>query len=270
MSVNKIKIQLPENDKFVNIPIQMNWDFTGRDNAIEAYEGEVAKEIVGVANDFEVSRFAHDKHSNNLNTYIDYQFYFYSGVQSSVTASTSSNWINSYLYTNGFSTLEVYEYANSFRKSFFKLDFYDTSDESTQNNYLTVIIPTQQGYKVNVNYSSYLSSIDIKTPNFRLDYVGDKEGFFIYWLRNTDFLDIKTFYMTAKFFDAKNGQFIKFMNRPQSSTLGSVFGFRPEDYFYYRVDMDYPTRTYKVFDYNGNRIGTTNSIKWYQYVNPSL
>ena len=134
MSVNKIKIQLPENDKFVNIPIQMNWDFTGRDNAIEAYEEEVAKEIVGVANDFEVLRFAHDKHSNSLNTYVDYQFYFYSGVQSSVTASRSSNWINSYLYTNGFSTLEVYEFANSFRKSFFKLDFYDTNDESTQNN----------------------------------------------------------------------------------------------------------------------------------------
>lgn len=270
MSVNKVKIQLPTNDKFVNIPIQMDWDFTGRDNAIEAYEDEVAKEIVGVANDFEVARFAHDKHPNNDNTFVDYQFYFYSGVQSSVTASTISNWINSYLFTNGFNTLEVYEYANSFKKSFFKLDLYDTNDESTQTNYLTLIIPTQQGYVKNVNFSTYLSSINIKTPHYRLDYVGDKEGFFIYWLRNTDFLKIDTFYMTAKFFDAKTGQFIKFMNRPQSSVLGSVFGFRPEDYFYYRVNLDYTTKTYKVYDYNDSRIGTTSSIKWYQYVNPSL
>ena len=96
----------------------------------------------------------------------------------------------------------------------------------------------------------------------------DKEGFFIYWLRNTDFLNISTFYMTCKFFDAKTGEFIKFMNRPQSSTLGSVFGFNPDDYFYYKVNLNYTNKTYRVFDYNNGRIGTTSSIKWYQYVNP--
>ena len=152
---------------------------------------------------------------------------------------------------------------------FFKLDFYDSNNESVQTNYFTVIIPTQQGFKETVNYNKYLPSIDIKKPYFRLDFVGaDKEGFFIYWLRNTGFLDISTFYMTCKFFDAKTGEFIKFMNRPQSNTLGSVFGFKPDDYFYYKVSMDYPNRTYQVFDYQNNRIGTTSSIKWFQYVNP--
>jgi hypothetical protein len=54
--------------------------------------------------------------------------------------------------------------------------------------------------------------VSIKKPYFVLDYVGDKEGFFIYWLKKRTFLDIKTFYMTAKFYDAKKGIFVKMMN----------------------------------------------------------
>ena len=269
MAVNKIKILNPTNDQYVNIPLNLEWDFTGRDNAIEEYEKSVVSDVIGQPKDFELTRFTHKKHQKSDSTYILYDFYFYSGVSSNVTASTSSNWVNSYLYTNGFTTMELYNYANSFKKSFFKLDFYDTNNESTQVNYFTIIIPTHQGIKTNVNYSYYLSSVDIKTPKFKLDYVGDKEGFFIYWLRETNFLNINTFYMTAKFFDAKNGVFIKMMNRPQSSTLGAPFGFKPEDYYYYKVEMDYPNRTYEVYDYTNTRIGTTSSIKWYEYINPT-
>ena len=40
---------------------------------------------------------------------------------------------------------EIYYNANSFKRSFFKLDLYDTTDSETQQLYLTIIIPTQQG-----------------------------------------------------------------------------------------------------------------------------
>ena len=43
MDVNKVKISLTNKDKYVNIPISMEWDFTGRDNAIESYEKEVVR-----------------------------------------------------------------------------------------------------------------------------------------------------------------------------------------------------------------------------------
>jgi len=62
------------------------------------------------------------------------------------------------------------------------------------------------------------------------------------------------------------GVFVKMTNTPQSS-IASPFTFNPEDYFYYKVILDYNTYTYQVFD-NQNRIGTTSSIKWYEYVNP--
>ena len=119
--------------------------------------------------------------------------------------------------------------------------------------------------------------VDIRMPKFKLDYVGDKEGFFIYWLKSLDFLNINTFYMTAKFYDAKTGQFIKMMNMPQSSLSGNKYSFDNTQYFYYRVELDYEKHNYQVFNINpnqhiydtlGQRAGTTVPIKWYEYVNP--
>jgi hypothetical protein len=79
--------------------------------------------------------------------------------------------------------------------------------------------------------------------------------------------------MTAKFFDARLGVFVKMTNTPQS-LITSPFTFNPENYFYYKVILDYNTKTYQIFDNNsnssnfGSRVGTSSSIKWYEYVNP--
>jgi hypothetical protein len=75
--------------------------------------------------------------------------------------------------------------------------------------------------------------------------------------------------MTAKFFDGSTGQFIKMMNT-QQNLLPNMYDFPPESYFYYKVDLDYLTQTYQVFNYpTGNRAGTvSNPIKWYEYTNP--
>jgi hypothetical protein len=173
--------------------------------------------------------------------------------------------VTSYI-PEGFTVIDIYYYVKPFTKSFFKLDFYDSKDTITQTNYFTVIIPVQQGYTVTGITSSYKPSVNIKIPSFKLDYVGDKEGFFLYWLRNTKFLDISKFYMTAKFFDARLGIFVKMTNTPQSE-IPSKFRFNPEDYFYYEVRLSYDEKTYEVWD-NNNRVGTTSSIKWYEYINP--
>ena len=75
--------------------------------------------------------------------------------------------------------------------------------------------------------------------------------------------------MTAKFFDARLGVFVKMMTEPQKSPLvGSLFTFNPEDFFYYEVRLNYNDKTYEVWDGNNNRVGTTSSIKWYEYINP--
>ena len=155
------------------------------------------------------------------------------------------------------------------------MDLYDNVDEKRQTNYITIIIPTQQGLTMDAIMQR--TPVKIKKPYFVLDYVGDKEGFFIYWLKKRDFLNIKTFFMTAKFYDAKNGGFTKMMNVPQSSIVGDKFTFDSTQYFYYRVELDYEKQNYQVFNMNptqtlysnlGDRAGATIPIKWYEYVNP--
>ena len=276
MNNNSYKFTLPKgDDKYINIPIEIKWDFIGQDDAVEEYQQNVVEEVIGFPGDFEVLRFAHAPYSNDTKTDIKYDFHFFADNNGNVPVNPSllvtqptttiSNWITSYI-PEGFTEIDIYYYVKPFTKSFFKLDFYDTKDTITQTNYFTVILPVQQGFTVTGITSSYKPIVDIKIPSFKLDYVGDKEGFFLYWLRNTKFLDISKFYMTAKFFDAKLGIFVKMMNTPQS-LIPSKFTFNPEDYFYYEVRLNYTEKTYEVWD-NNNRVGTTSSIKWYEYINP--
>lgn len=271
MNVNKYKILFSEVvEKGLNIPIEMNWDFLGRGMDLDEYQEKTSREVLNLDKDFEVVRFAHSKNTNPNNisaTDINYEFNFVS------TAVTSANiaqavWGADYR-TQGFSARDIYYFSNSFKKSFFKIDFYDSPFQSGQTNYITIILPTQQGLTINANIG-YQTNVEIKVPKFKLDFVGDKEGFFIYWLKNREFLNIPTLYMSAKFFDAKSGIFIKMMNTQQNQ-IGSnnYFNFKPENYFYYTVKLSYSDFTYKVYNINNQLVGYDGTpIKWYEYVNP--
>ena len=270
MSVNKIQIlKTGFVDKQITIPVQLDWDYLGLDESIDEYENKVISQVIGTGRDFEVSRFSHAPNENNR-TEINYEFYFYSGG----SLDQITNWQTNYLF-EGFTTQEIYYYSNNFSNSFFKLDLYDSTQEKSQINYLTIILPTQQGLKMDAVMQR--TPVSINKPKFVLDFVGDKEGFFIYWLKSREFLDIDTFYMTAKFFDAKRGGFTRMMtgsnttddttNGPQSK-LGNKYVFDSSEYFYYTVRLDYDTQTYKIYNTKGQRLGTTIPIKWFEYINP--
>jgi len=270
MSVSKYKILLPTVDKQIDIPIEIKWDFTERDQAIDEYQDQVLIDLIGSPNDFELSRFAHNTYlsanTNDLVTKIFYEFNFFDSGQ---TINNPSAWINSYQY-EGFTKQEIYSYSKPFTKSFFKIDFYDTRDEVSQKNYFTIILPVQQGFFETVTISPYLTNVQIRKPKMGLDYIGDKEGFFIYWLKSRDYINLDEFYMSAKFFDARLGIFVRMMNRPQSTLSGNYFTFDSSEYFYYKVKLDYPTKTYEVIStVTNNRVGDEiNPIAWYEYINP--
>lgn len=245
----------------------MTWDMEGRNDAIDVYENEVLDLIVNPTEDFEVTRYAH-KMYNGSQTDINYQFYFLPPIFQ-VTASTASDWVMSYT-AETITNKEIYYSSNAFKNSFFKIDFYNTDKTETQQIRATIIIPTHQGNTVTGNIGTGLTvqNIEIKTPNFVLDYVGDKEGFFVYWLKNPTYITEKTFYMSAKFYNAKTGNFVRMMNQPQSS-LPNAFNFDKSKYFYYKVNVDYANFEYDVTTLLNARVGTsTNPIKWYEYVNP--
>jgi hypothetical protein len=104
-----------------------------------------------------------------------------------------------------------------------------------------------------------------------LDSIGnDKEGYYIYWLRKRNIIDINTFYMTAKFFDAITGVFKPMTNTKQDLLTPDKFNYDHSQYNYYRVDLDYNKKTYEVFSTSTNlRVGDLSTpIIWYEYVNP--
>lgn len=266
MSVNKFRIERSVGgSKQINIPVDLSWDYMGIDQSIDIFEEEIITEVIGVGRDFEVTRFANLPYTGTPfidKTEINYEFYFHSGT----TLTNPNNWVMNYLAA-GFTAQNVYYYQNNFSNSFFKLDFYDSTDDQRQVNYLTAIIPTQQGLKMNEFMLRYL--VEIKRPKFVLDYIGDKEGFFIYWLKKRNFLDIQTFYMTAKFYNAETGYFTRMINVPQSNFPGSPFTFDIPTYFYYTMKLDYNKQTYQIFNRTGQRVGMPNSpIRWYEYINP--
>ena len=268
MNFTRIKIVKDDIDKFVNVPINMQWDFMGRDDSIQEYEVKAIKEVIGSVQDFEIIRFAHNIFPND-DTAINYEFNFYD-YSLPITATTIGTWSVDYL-NNGFSVQDVYYFSKSFTKSFFKLDFYDTPDDSTQQLYLSVILPVQQGLTQSAILSPILPPVQIKKHQMILDFIGnDKEGFFIYWLRKRDFIDISTFYMSAKFFDAISGVFKQMTNTRQDLLTPDKFNFDHSQYYYYKVDLDYSKKTYEVFSTSTNlRVGGSNSpIIWYEYVNP--
>jgi hypothetical protein len=274
MDVNKYTIRQDGGltDKTITFPIQLDWDYSGLDQAIDEFEVEAINKVIGVGRDFEVTRFAHAPQTGTTDdTFVQYQFYFHSGGTS---VNNVNNWSIDYRQ-EGFTAQEIFYYNNNFSNSFFKLDLYDSLDEKKQTNYVTIILPTQQGLTMVAPMNR--TNVNIKKPDFVLDYVGDKEGFFLYWLKKRTFLDIRTFYMTAKFYDAEKGIFVKMMNMPQSVSSGTTTTFDNSRFFYYRVELDYEKQTYQVFNTNpaqniynnyGQRAGTAVPIKWYEYVNP--
>ena len=245
----------------------MTWDTLGRGDAIDVYEKEVLDMIINPTEDFEVTRYGHKMYDQGQ-TEINYQFYFLPPLVQ-VTASTSSDWVMSYT-AETFTNKELYYFANAFKNSFFKIDFYTSNITETQEIRATIIIPTQQGSTVTANIGTGLTvqDVEVKIPDFNLDYIGDKEGFFVYWLKNPTYITETTFYMSAKFYNAKTGDFTRMMIQPQAS-LPNKFNFDKSKYFYYKVNVDYDNFEYDVTDLFNVRVGTpSNPIKWYEYVNP--
>ena len=276
---NYYRFSLNVTDKDITLPIELNFDFEGREQAIEEFEKDAVKQVINDIDDFETTKFAHAPYGvNNSKTEINYQFNFFNyQAQTNFTTNppTISDLLDDYEYAT-FNDNEIFYFANSFKGSFFKLDFYDNTIPENQKILFSVILPTQQGLKEPGFIGPLLnqSPVFVKKPKFVLDYVGqDKEGFFFYWLKERGYLDISVFYMSAKFFNAKIGQFVRMMNVPQSSLIGSQYDFNKEDYFYYKVNFDYNNYEYSVYRGLSNvRVGVgqnpDESIIWYEYVNP--
>jgi hypothetical protein len=256
----------------------LDWELLNTENEVDKLEAQINQDIAGLGIDFETTRFSHSAYTftppttnviqptPTLRTNINYEFYFFSGGTLNGSSSTV-NWITDY-NAEGFSYDEIYYYTRRFTNSFFKLDFYDSPSQAGQQNYLTVIIPTTQGEQMPVVMQG--QNVLINKPVFSLDFVGDTDGFFLYWLQSREYINVDQFYVSCKFYNAKTNEFTRMVNRPQSLQNINTFTVNNLFNFYYLYKFDYPSEKYVVFDMGTfERVGTTTPIKWYEYVGPN-
>ncbi len=281
MNNNYYRFTLNPNDTEINIPIEITFDMEGREQAVEEFEKNAVQQVLNGIEDFEIGRFAHAPWDNDPEkTEISYIFNFFNPnlpTDFILNPPSSTDWLDDYEYAT-FTNSEIYYFSNSFKGSFFKLDFYDSKTSESQKILFSVVLPTQQGQKEPGTIGPPLNptNVMVKKPKYVLDYTGqDKEGFFFYWLKNQSYISQTDFYMSCKFFNAKKGQFVRMINEPQSNFSGpNQYNFDKETYFYYKVTFDYANYDYKIYreTLGPVRVGVgqtaTDAITWYEYINP--
>jgi hypothetical protein len=273
MSANKYKITRSSLDRQIDIPIEIKWDFYGQEENLSTFQEETVSKAIGKPKDFELARFQNKQYFNSYDTSVNYNFYFYTGLTNDFATTIPDRWGITY-NSQGFTNEEIYYTSKPFLNSFFKLDFYDTNQTKTQKNYFTIILPANQSTDELKSISNFLPDVKISIPKYNLDFINQKEGYFIYWLKSREFYNLDTFYMSAKFFNGSTGQFVRLINTSQADPelASNKYNFSEESYFYYKLKLDYSNFDYEVFNYKTGtdiRIGSmTNPIKWYEYVNP--
>lgn len=136
MDVNKIKILPLTGDSQIVVPLGMRWDLQDREDAVKTQEQIILEEIIGKPTNYELSRYAHSTYFLDNTTRLVYRFNFVPG----------RNQFAENTYLTKFTADQVNFYSDAFAKSFFKLDFYDTTDPKKQKIYLTMVLATRQSY----------------------------------------------------------------------------------------------------------------------------
>ena len=141
------------------------------------------KKAINKPFDAETVKYVYPNPAANSNNGLMIQFRFWN--------TTSNTYTTSYTAAD-FTNLEITKNRNSFKRSFFRLYFYDSNSGDTSNLIFTEDIDVYQTTTATLPFNR------------------------LYWLRNDEFFvknNInKNVYMDAKFFNAKTGKTTKFIN----------------------------------------------------------
>ena len=250
----------------INFLLNTETDFLmnlGSEENLQQFEGEVLRDIINPIENYEVVRYIHEPYdfqSGLQQSDIWYYFYFLSGNT----------------YVQDYSPVDISYQENELllkqsTKSFFRLEFYKTPGVVT-NNVLVCEPPNKLNRKLvftrdlslPLGEKFYYNTLrgNIHVPVFNGNNYSNKENMYLFWFENESVLEGtnlsgttigNTFFMTAKFFDAKNGQIIDFINNNQKNSSIEELN------YYYKVDFNYSNHTYKISTYqdveNSDRVG---------------
>lgn len=261
-----MKILQNTNDNNLTINTELNFKTdAGWQENMTNFEEEILESVINPIENYETMRYIHEPYASTLSinyllqTDIWFYFYFLDGTNS---------------YTNGidYSLVGIPPQDNAMMlgdatDSFFRLEFYKTPNDeapSRTNRKLVfaknLLLPA--GEKMFYNPISHQIFLPVFTgSNYR-----NKENMYLFWFQDESAFSGttytgNTFWMTAKFFNAKDGSIIDF----------TTYGLSPLDQvnetsdMYYILILDKTNYTYIINRYGGGRVGlTSDPITFYE------
>jgi hypothetical protein len=263
-----MKIVKPNNN--INLILNSETDYQtnlGWSESFVEFETDALRQVTNNAENYETVRYIHKPYSgitsnqNLLQTDIWFYFYFISG----------NTYVQNYEATELTNEENAKMLAQATR-SFFRLEFYKTIDNeppSRINRKLVfaknlVLTSGERFYYTKDQFNDYIYLPVFTGNNYR-----NKENMYIFWFQdNTPYETTpysgNTFWVTAKYLNAKNGDILDFTNNcfSQSHEIVEI------NDLYYQMDVDMVNYTFQIYEYDGvkgDRVGTKNNpIKFYE------
>jgi hypothetical protein len=194
-------------------------DLGWQENAQEL-EDQTLEKIINPVDNYETVRYIHQPYNSSVSgstlvfqqSDIWFKFHFLSG----------STYVTDYEPT-GLSFKENNEIKEFFKRSFFRLEFYKTpnGEPPTRANRRLVFtknLPLTSGEQYNFFNETVTGTTDVKIykPVFMGTNYKNSENLYIFWFQNDSPFEETNligniFYMTAKFFNAENGEVTDFV-----------------------------------------------------------
>ena len=261
----------------LNLVLNHELDFQmnlGWQENMEQFEDEVLNDIINPIDNYETVRYIHKPDGINES---DIWFYFYFSNNGSYSKGLDYSLVG----------IEPKENAKMLRQStesFFRLEFYKTPNLLNVNGNVTgYTAPTRQNRKLIFTKNLTLPlgekyfytplQENIHVPVFHGSNYTNKENMYLFWFQDESVLDEtnlsgtttgNTFFMTAKFFNAKDGIITDFYNDVYATSRE----IKENEDMYFQVDIDKRDYSYKIYKFNGTKgaqVGTTSSpLKFYE------
>lgn len=263
-----MKILRKNTDITINLNLDTNFNLDlGREEGLELFEDQTLNKLINPIENYETDRFQFKPYSgltadaDDLQCNIWYYFYFYN-LANPATHVGGTN----YIYV-GITPDENVSLIKSVSKCFFRLEFYKVpngQEPSKTNRKLAFSrnIPLVSGERV--LYQDY--NREVVLPIFMGSKYRNRENMYLYWFQDQSVLNGTiftgdTFYMTARFFNAKDGSILNFGNK----SIISGDPVTDSDDLYYKVVLDFTDLTYQIYNSIDQPIGYFNTpINFYE------
>ena len=247
----------------LNIILNQEVDFqtnAGWEESLVTYEDELLLKVLNPIENFETVRYIHKPYESSGITQTDIWFYFYFIDDNN----TYTNGLDYNLV--GITSQENEHMLKQSTESFFRLEFFKTPGTVT-GGVLTCEAPNRINRKLvfaknlalplGEKYFYSVLNGYIHLPVFQGSNYENKENMYFFWFADESVLTEtnlsgsttgNTFFMTAKFYNAKEGTILDFANDCYST--GHTI--TEQNDMYYQVDIDKRDYSYEVFSFNAD------------------